>query len=164
MALPHDDKDNKAEVAFPNPLIFCAAEQYNVTQPEEASSNVLNLIDHDAFNFAHSTDKTQNQANNYTTQDQQKTFKEYLELINIPMWSTLSHTSKSAGEHAITNESEQRLMAFEGTMLEYGSNGQLWKHTHGSGHLGPSYVGVASIREGRGISMPAATPTLHRLV
>ena len=37
------------------------------------------------------------------------------------------------------------------------------EETQGSGHLGPNFVGVASVREGRGM-LPRGMPSLQHLV
>jgi hypothetical protein len=54
-------------------------------------------------------------------------------------------------------------LAFQGSMRVCTSQGSTIHETHGSGHLGPSYVGVASIRDGKGLVVNKET-SLHRLV
>jgi len=49
-------------------------------------------------------------------------------------------------------------------MRVVGPNGQTLEEIKGSGHLGHSYVGVASVREGRGVLNPAAQHAMMRLV
>ena len=44
------------------------------------------------------------------------------------------------------------------------TSGALKSQTQGSGHLGPSYVGVASIREGRGIQNAHTLPQMVRQI
>lgn len=99
-----------------------------------------------------------------TSVDQQKAYDFYRRELNVSNWTSLAQTARSAGENCISNEAESRLMAFEGTMKTYGINGQLVDDLRGSGHLGPSYPGVASIREGRGINNTAAAPIMGRLI
>ena len=56
------------------------------------------------------------------------------------------------------------MLAFQGTMKVYDQNGGLLEHTQGSGHLGPSYVGVASVREGRGLQNTGMAPAMIRQI
>jgi hypothetical protein len=42
-------------------------------------------------------------------------------------------------------------MAFQGTMSTCSENNTQMDEVRGSGHLGHSYVGCASVREGRGV-------------
>ena len=168
MALPHDsDKSHKTP---PNPLVFWPAETMNVAAPEDSSANVTDMHAHDYFNFAHSgqypldPNTATNYAPNLTSVDQQKAYDFYRQKLNVSNWTSLAQTARSAGENCISNEAESRLMAFEGTMKTYGPSGQLVDDLRGSGHLGPSYPGVASIREGRGINNTAAAPIMGRLI
>ena len=44
------------------------------------------------------------------------------------------------------------------------SNGHEVEHIQGSGHHGPDWVGVASVRAGKGYKALAGAPSLSRLV
>jgi len=69
--------------------------------------------------------------------------------MNIDHWISPSSISTLPGDSCITGNAAQICMAFHGTMkLERA--GKLEVAHNGSGHLGPSYPGVASVREGRG--------------
>ena len=155
-ALPTEEK--QSQETLPNPLVFCGCESFQIASPEESSANVTDLMDHDPFDFAGQGNTSK------TSEEQQRVYKDLLHHIGITDWSSLSQSSKSAGEMAIANESEQRVMAFEGTMKTYNSQGVLMEHCMGSGHLGPSYPGIASVREGRGINNTAQPPTMGRLI
>ena len=161
MALPHDE--SRSHKTPPNPLIFWPAETMNVAAPEDSSANVTDVASHDYFNFAEFM-KSGVHADNLTSANQQRAYQVYREKLKVPNWTSLAQTARSAGENCISNEAESRLMAFEGTMKTYNSNGQLVDDLRGSGHLGPSYPGVASIREGRGINNTAAAPIMGRLI
>ena len=161
MALPHDE--NRSHKTPPNPLIFWPAETMNVAAPEDSSANVTDVASHDYFNFAELM-KSGTPQDNLTSANQQRAYQVYREKLKVPNWTSLAQTARSAGENCISNEAESRLMAFEGTMKTYNSSGQLVDDLRGSGHLGPSYPGVASIREGRGINNTAAPPIMGRLI
>ena len=161
MALPHDE--NRSHKTPPNPLIFWPAETLNVAAPEDSSANVTDMASHDYFNFAESIKSGTNKPG-LTSVPQQRAYEVYKERLKVPNWTSLAQTARSAGENCISNEAESRLMAFEGTMKTYGPGGALVDDLRGSGHLGPSYPGVASIREGRGINNAAAAPIMGRLI
>lgn len=90
-------------------------------------------------------------------------YRDYLTELGLTA-ENFGSADKTPGEMCIAGEASGMPMAFEGTMKIYDGAGACKKHVQGSGHLGPSYVGVASIREGRGVTYPAAAPTLHHLI
>ena len=65
------------------------------------------------------------------------------------------------GHAAYSNETSRPSFSFVGHMASI-FNGHR-EETQGSGHLGANFVGVASVREGRGM-MPRGLPTLAHLV
>ena len=73
-------------------------------------------------------------------------------------------SDKTPGEMCIAGEASGMPMAFEGTMKIYNEKGVCKQHVQGSGHLGPSYVGVASVREGRGILNTHMQPQMIRQI
>ena len=82
----------------------------------------------------------------------------------MQFWMTVDQANKPAGDCCVGNETSAQMFAFEGTMKTLDQSGNVIDVTQGSGHLGPSYVGVASIREGRGIQNAHMQPSLHRLI
>ena len=60
-----------------------------------------------------------------------------------------------------SHETDPCIFSFHGHMAAI-LDGQR-EETQGSGHLGPNFVGVASVREGRGM-LPRGMPTLAHLV
>jgi hypothetical protein len=68
------------------------------------------------------------------------------------------HNSKTAGQASEENETTMSAMAFQGTMLIYDESGKVEHEITGSGHHGRDYVGVASIRAGKGVSMGSMMP------
>lgn len=63
------------------------------------------------------------------------------------------HNTRTAGNASEENESTASAMAFQGTMQVYDKHGKLEHEITGSGHHGRDYVGVASVRAGKGINM-----------
>jgi hypothetical protein len=170
MALPHSEENSHK--TLPNPVVFWTAESINIATPEDSSANITDIDQHDYFNFAHSAQHKLDPgtAGNYsdkpqmTNSMQQRAYDVYRQRLNVENWTSLAQTARTAGENCITNTAESRLMAFEGTMKVYNENGNLVQDLRGSGHLGPSYPGVASIREGKGINNSAQAPVMGRLI
>ena len=92
-----------------------------------------------------------------------KTYQEYVAQLGLDA-ANFGSSEETPGEMCIAGKASGMPMAFEGSMKIYDDKGVCKQHVQGSGHLGPSYVGVASIREGRGVTYPAAAPTLHHLI
>lgn len=67
------------------------------------------------------------------------------------------HNPKLAGSASEENESVSSIFAFQGTMRIMEPNGHVTEIT-GNGHHGPDYVGVASVRAGKGMrAAPSAS-------
>lgn len=154
MALPHDDSVSKK--SWPNPIMFQPKDSGNASPDPEKSMPPANTKDHVVFDHATNS--------KYCTVAQANKFQEYMQALGMTYWTTPDISNRPAGDCCIGNETSAHMMAFEGTMKVYNSNGQLVSETQGSGHLGPSYVGVASVREGRGVLNPQMAPTLGRLI
>lgn len=69
--------------------------------------------------------------------------------LGIAHWVQPTAVHTLPGDSCIAGNSAQMCMAFQGTMRAH-KKGEPTVVQHGSGHLGPSYSGVASVREGRG--------------
>ena len=95
----------------------------------------------------------------FNRKDYRTQYRTYYPLL--PDFSRL-HNTKNAGNTAEENETSCNTLAFQGTMRihevdMYGrSTGAITEIT-GNGHLGPDRVGVASIRNGKGVSMGSLT-------
>jgi len=88
---------------------------------------------------------------------------EYLRYIRtLPDFRQLHVMRKVAGEQSIENETNQCALSFHG-QLEIIDQNNYKEEIQGTGHLGPSYPGVASIREGKGYR-PTGVPSLQRIV
>jgi hypothetical protein len=80
----------------------------------------------------------------------------------MPDFTGLHSIRKPAGASTVENETFCDSLAFQGTM-RITEMGREVEHIQGSGHHGPDWVGVASIRSGKGYKT-AGAPTLQRLV
>jgi hypothetical protein len=82
----------------------------------------------------------------------------YYHAAGMDQWQ---QNHQAPGHLAYNNETDPYMYSFQGHMATI-LDGQR-EETQGSGHLGPNFVGVASVREGRGM-MPRGMPSLAHLV
>jgi len=155
MALPHDRE--RSHRAWPNPIIFTQDVLGNYSLSPEKEQPPSDVKQHMIFDCAKN--------DHYCSLSQAAKFKNYMQALGMEHWTTVDQANRPAGDCCIGNETSSNMFAFEGTMKVLDKNsGAMIDCTQGSGHLGPSYVGVASIREGRGILSANMQPSLHRLV
>jgi hypothetical protein len=84
----------------------------------------------------------------------------YYKALGLTHWAQM-HTPLDPGHLAYANETDPYVFSFHGHMTTIVDGHR--KETQGSGHLGSNFVGVASVREGRGM-LPRGMPTLAHLV
>ena len=140
---------------FPNPIVL-------QTKSGGARRNAApdrglipgNVIPHCPFlidNNAHQSPMKHNAAHVYSY---------YYTALGMENWiNSFSH--QAAGHLAYQNETDVYGYSFHGHMASILDGNR--EETQGSGHLGPNFVGVASVREGRGM-LPRGMPTLAHLV
>jgi hypothetical protein len=81
----------------------------------------------------------------------------------MPNFYELHTIRKNAGLAAVENEVSSDALAFQGTMRVLSADsGAVLHETLGSGHHGPDFIGVASLRAGKGYRINSQ-PTLQRL-
>ena len=80
-------------------------------------------------------------------------WKDYSELM--PPFRQITGSQNGAGHNSNDEVTATSALAFQGTCKVHITNGPgappRLECQNGSGHLGPSYVGVASVREGKGL-------------
>jgi hypothetical protein len=82
----------------------------------------------------------------------------------MPNFWELHTIRKNAGLAATENEVSSDALAFQGTMRVLSADtGAVIQEVLGSGHHGPDFIGVASLRAGKGYRLNSQ-PTVHRLV
>jgi len=152
MALPL----SSCKQVWPNPIVFhgSIASSY-CPDPEKSQGALPNLAEHMVFNH----DKNPRGC----TLPVQERFSQYMAKLQMTQWANVDQSSQPAGESCVANETTSSPMAFQGSMRVM-QGGNIVDEIKGSGHLGHSYVGVASVREGRGVLNPAGQHGMMRLV
>ena len=88
-------------------------------------------------------------------------YRNYYELLKVSNWTGMNQ-QQSPGALAVADETEAYQYSFHGHFATINDKG-LREEVQGSGHLGSNFVGVASVREGRGM-LPRGMPSLTHLV
>ena len=142
MSLPPETDHMKS---FPNPIIL-HTKLHNMpsTMPDR---NLRSNNYHDHAPFFHEKKTPQALVYGY-----------YYRAAGMDQWQ---QTHQSPGHLAYQNETDPYMYSFQGHMATILDGHR--EEMQGSGHLGPNFVGVASVREGRGM-MPRGMPTLAHLV
>ena len=81
----------------------------------------------------------------------------------MPAFHDMHMMRKNAGQASAEAETQTDSLAFQGSM-RVKENGIVLQDIQGSGHHGPDYTGVASVRAGKGQKVSGQAPTLHRLI
>jgi len=81
----------------------------------------------------------------------------------MPAFHELHKMRKSAGQASADSETHTDCLAFQGSM-RIKQDGRVLQEIQGSGHHGPDYVGVASVRAGKGIKYNGGAPALTHMV
>ena len=88
-----------------------------------------------------------------------------MDKLEMSQWASADQSTRPAGEACIANETSSSNLAFQGSMRILNmSSGACIEDIKGSGHLGHSYVGIASVREGRGVLNGAGAPMMGRMI
>ena len=153
MQFPASDKNVKN---WPNPIAFHNGTDAASATPDPMKDSVLpNLGEHMVFSNHH--------CSHLCSPQTEARYREYMQRLDMQMWGSVDQSGRPAGDCCVANETASHMLAFQGTMKIYSDN-VLVESVQGSGHLGQSYVGVASVREGRGLSQPSEMPRLVRQI
>jgi hypothetical protein len=145
MSLPPETNYMKS---FPKPIILHT--KLHSAPPSMPDRNLRSNNYNDHGPFLHEP--------NQAPSPQARVYGYYYRAAGMDQWQQ-SH--QAPGHLAYQNETDPYMYSFQGHMATI-LDGQR-EETQGSGHLGPNFVGVASVREGRGM-MPRGMPTLAHLV
>ena len=148
MAFKHDKGECKRN--WPSPIVF-----HDNTSSRDEDSTVAA----DPENLSRVNTNQFRVFNNNTYEERYK--KYYKEM---PNFKTNHQSRKIAGQSATDNEtSSDNSLAFQGTMRICNQDGKVIEEILGSGHHGPDYVGMASLRSGKGLKINSP-PSLMRQV
>ena len=142
--------------SFPNPVVF---------HPNAADSDAQNTIPDRGVKFTdlgrHCPFAPENPQCSWTAKAVNEVYKTYYNILDIDQWRSMSSMAPTAGALACSDETSVHLFSFHGHMGVH-SPGKNSETIQGTGHLGPSYVGVASVREGRGLFQSSRQTLLHK--
>jgi hypothetical protein len=139
-----------AKSTWPNPILMSAC-----TEPDDGDAA---WIDPENINAIY--DKRMNVFDQAEYRDR---FKAYEQAGNFPDFRMLHATRKTAGQASNSSVTAATSLAFQGTIKIDRTGQGIWEHTRGAGHLGDSYVGCASVREGKGYRQDGA-PSAMRMM
>ena len=144
---------------WPNPIVYHNANPVGASiDPEKSQGALPNLHEHMMFSYDH------NKKQGVQASTQLK-FAQYMDKLEMSQWASADQSTRPAGEACIANETSSSNLAFQGSMRILNMNsGACIEDIKGSGHLGHSYVGIASVREGRGVLNGAGPPMMGRMI
>jgi hypothetical protein len=136
---------NNSFDSFPNPVVFHPSVQAADTANSipDRGLKCPDILKHCCF---HSSDEQCA----WATPAIHAVYKLYYGALDVDGWRSMTSMGGGAGALAVADETAVNLFSFSGQMCVISKNGNREDH-QGSGHLGPSFVGVASVREGRGL-------------
>jgi hypothetical protein len=150
MAFYDNRADHAPKKTWPNPIVF--ADNVRDNAPLSSTSadpeNIHKVVDERMRVF--------------NTERYAQAYLSYFR--KLPDFAENSRLRKPAGMASAVDETQTATaLAFQGHMRTYNEAGTMVEEVQGAGHLGPCYVGVASVREGKGYK-PIGGPTLSRMV
>ncbi|KAJ1464459.1 hypothetical protein T484DRAFT_1758078 [Baffinella frigidus] len=137
MCMVFKRNENSTDADLPNPVIFHRDRHANVGVPASPvdPENIYSV----------------------DTLDMHKLFERYGDQMEdyrnmMPDFTKMHHNRKGAGMASTEGDTHTLSMAFQGTMHVHLPHKKTGVRTvRGSGHLGESYVGIASVRAGKGM-------------
>jgi hypothetical protein len=138
----------KGKTSWPNPILM-KGENNGAGQTWIDQENINSVYDArmDVFNQDHWSER----------------YTKYRECGNFPDFAMLHGTRKTAGTNSNDSVTEPTSVAFQGTLKIDRTGVGNWEHIRGAGHLGDSYVGCASVREGKGYRQDGAPSTVRMI-
>jgi hypothetical protein len=164
MAFVHDKKavdpvtrnrvfDSNFKRNWPSPIVF--HEVHNPAR-QAASANETLPLDSDNIQVVDVGDFRVFNSELYT-----HSYSHYREIM--PSFHELHKMRKTAGQSSAEAETQTDSLAFQGSM-RIKQDGRVIQEIQGSGHHGSDYVGVASIRAGKGIKYTGQAPVFSHMV
>jgi hypothetical protein len=145
-----DTTNNDYKPNWPNPIVFAddVDNQKGFSPASADPENIHKVVDQKMRVF-----NTDNYKNEYKTY-----------MRKLTDFAGNARLSKPAGTASAVDETAYATaLAFQGQMQIYDKDGNKIHEIQGAGHLGPSFPGIASVREGKGMR-PQGNPHFSRLV
>jgi hypothetical protein len=134
---------------WPSPIVFYDRLEQGVAMSARADFDNLHAVEVSQFRVF----------NNPIYRNSYKPYKD-----KMPNFWELHTIRKNAGLAATENEVSSDALAFQGTLrVVSADSGAVIQEVLGSGHHGPDFIGVASLRAGKGYRLNSQ-PTQHRLI
>ncbi|KAJ1471151.1 hypothetical protein T484DRAFT_1845253 [Baffinella frigidus] len=147
------ETEDSIDVDVPNPINFCYDHEKPANQTHADPENIHNA-------HVEGMDIWSNMTDDNTTR-----YRQYFKLM--PNFARMHAGRKTAGHASHEGDTHAASLAFAGTMTvttrRTDGNDRI-RNFHGTGHLGDSYPGVASIRAGNGSMAAVGRPETRRLV
>ena len=139
--------------SWPNPIIFhhSISTGSGVVVCPESGLNASNIEENCVTANNYLQEKRMNDNKNDATSAGIGRLDCYWEALGVHHWGEFDAGGQQGGQAAIEDRANIPSMAFQGTMQTFNRANAQIHEVHGSGHLGHSYVGCASVREGRGV-------------
>ena len=124
--------------------------------------NDAGLINADPDNCVTANMPELNVSGQFGSEANKRRYKQYYGLM--PNYTEMHRNRKSAGHSAAEGDSASSCLSYSGTMqLRRKNDNCAFSQSSGTGHLGDSYVGCASIRAGHG-SIVSGAPSSYRIM
>jgi hypothetical protein len=131
--------------SFPNPVVF---------HPAVHASDPSGSIPDRGLKFndiqKHCCFSADEQSCSWATTAVNAVYSLCYDALGVDGWKNMTSMAGAPGALAVADETATNIFSFSGHMAVISKTGSREEH-QGSGHLGPSFVGVASVREGRGL-------------
>ena len=137
--------------SFPNPVVFVQDPNHNAATQPDSGNKANDIANHIAFGLLPN--------NEWCNDSTYHTYAFKYSALNVPNWSNLGH-SQAAGHLSTNDESDLLQFSFAGYFASISPNGQR-QETQNSGHLGATYVGCSSVRNGRGLIVQGKPGITH---
>lgn len=140
--------------SFPNPVVYVDDVNANVTTQPDTGNKANDIANHIVFGAA-------SRGSEWCSASTHSCYAYKYALLNVTNWSNLGH-SQAAGQLSQNDESDLYQFSFAGYFASISPNGQR-QETQNSGHLGATYVGCSSVRNGRGLLVTGKPSLTHNV-
>lgn len=144
-----DTKSPDYKPYWPSPVVF-HDRNLNMDEPPKLSP--------DPESIYVLQDATMRIFNNEVYREQYRAY-----LNRMPDFSYFHQIRKPPGQASVDMETSQNALAFQGSYRIRYANG-ITEEINGSGHHGPDFAGVSTLRAGKGVRMDPKAPSAMRLV